>query len=49
MFGKYVAYNVSGLCEVGDLEARSFNLAQMLIRSTNVELSTSAPISQNPC
>jgi len=29
--------NGLGLAEGGDLEARSFNLAQMLIRSTNVE------------
>jgi len=29
--------NVLGLAEGGGLEARSFNLALMLIRSTNVE------------
>jgi len=44
-----IAGNVWRLCEVGDLEALSFNLAQMLIRSTNVEVGTSAPISQNRC
>jgi hypothetical protein len=30
-------HNVLGLAEGGGLEARSFNLAQMLIKSTNVE------------
>jgi hypothetical protein len=29
--------NGLGLAEGGELEAQSFNLAQMLIRSTNVE------------
>ena len=32
-----LAANVLGLAEGGGLEARSFNLALMLIRSTNVE------------
>ena len=37
------------LCEVGVLEARSFNLAQMYVKSTNVEVGAEAPISQNRC
>jgi hypothetical protein len=32
-----IATNGLGLAEGGGLEARSFNLALMLIRSTNVE------------
>jgi len=38
-----------GLAEGGGLEAQSFNLAQMLIRSTNVECSNSATLLANPC
>jgi hypothetical protein len=41
--------NVWRLCEVGDLEAQSFNLAQMYLKSTNIEVGTEAPISQNRC
>ena len=44
-----VTDNVWRLCEVGVLEARSFNLAQMYVKSTNVEVGAEAPISQNRC
>ena len=44
-----VGHNVLGLGEVGELEVQMFNLAQMLIRITNVQISTSAPILPNPC
>jgi hypothetical protein len=41
--------NVLGLCEVADLEAQIFNLAQMFIRKPNVQFSTEPAILQNPC
>lgn len=41
--------NGFGLAEVGDFKAQMFNLAQMVIRISNVELTTSAPILANPC
>ena len=44
-----ITHNVWRLCEVGVLEARSFNLAQMYVKSTNVEVGAEAPISQNRC
>jgi hypothetical protein len=49
MFYFLIVANGLRLCEVGDLEAQSFNLAQMYVKSTNVEVGTSAPISQNRC
>jgi hypothetical protein len=44
-----LAGNGLGLCEGGEIEAQMFNLAQMLIRITNVQFSTKAPLLQNPC
>jgi hypothetical protein len=49
LFFTSIFYFGLGLAEGGGLEAESFNLAQMLIRSTNVERSTSAPLLANPC
>jgi len=40
---------VSGLCEGGALKAQMLNSSQMPNISTNVELSTEAPLLQNPC
>lgn len=37
------------LCAVGDFENGTFNLPQKPIRSTNVQLTTIAPIAQNTC
>ena len=44
-----MAYNVLGLCEVGELEVQMFNLAQMFNRIPMPKFSTKAPILQNPC
>jgi len=44
-----ITANVLGLGEVGELEAQTFNLAQIPNRITNVQFSTSAPILPNPC
>lgn len=41
--------NVLGLCEVADLEAQMFNLAQKLIRITTVQFSTEPAILHPPC
>jgi len=37
------------LCAVGDFGNGTFNLRQKPISSTNVQLTTSAPIAQNTC
>ena len=42
-------YNVKVLCAVGDFENETFSLPQKSDRSTNVQLTTSAPIAQNTC
>ena len=39
----------SGLCDGGELKAQMLNSALIPNISTNVELSTKAPLSQNPC
>ena len=44
-----IAANVSVLCAVGDFGKETFNLPQKLIRCTNVQLTTIAPIAQNTC
>jgi hypothetical protein len=44
-----MAHNVTWLCAVGDFENGTFNLPQKPIISTNVQLTTSAPIAQNQC
>jgi hypothetical protein len=44
-----MAYNVSGLGEVGEIEAQMFNKPQMLIEVRMFKFSTSAPILPNPC
>jgi hypothetical protein len=44
-----IAPNVLGLCEVADLKAQMFILAQMYIKIPNVEFSTEPAILQNPC
>jgi hypothetical protein len=41
--------NVSGLCDGGELKAQMLNSTPMPNISTNVELSTEAPLLQNPC
>ena len=41
--------NGSGLCDGGELKAQMLNSASMPNISTNGELSTEAPLSQNPC
>jgi hypothetical protein len=45
----WLAANVLGLGEVGELEVQMFSFAQMPNRITNVQFSTSAPILPNPC
>jgi hypothetical protein len=42
-------YNGSWLCEEAELEAQIFGLAQMLIRTPNVQISTEPAFSQNQC
>ena len=44
-----MAYNGKVLCAVGDFGNGTFNLPQKPDRSTNVQLTTSAPIAQNTC
>ena len=44
-----IATNVKVLCAVGDFGNGTFNLRQKPISSTNVQLTTSAPIAQNTC
>lgn len=39
MVGCRIAANGSGLCEVGELEAETFNFEQMFDRSTDLEFS----------
>ena len=41
--------NVKTLGEEADLEAQTFNLAQMTIKSTNVQLSTKLAFLPNVC
>jgi len=41
--------DVLGLCDGGELKAQMLNSTPMPKISTNVELSTEAPLSQNPC
>ena len=48
-FIKYIVYIVTTLGEEADLEAQSFSLAQKPIGSTNVQITTIAPIAQNTC
>jgi hypothetical protein len=42
-------HNFKVLCEVGDFVNGTFNLPQKPDRSTNVQLTTIAPIAQNTC
>ena len=44
-----IAANVKVLCAVGDFENGNFNLLQKPNKSTNIQLTTSAPIAQNMC
>ena len=44
-----IAYNVSGLCDGGAIEAQIFNFAQKLNRRNNVEPCSFPPLLQNPC
>lgn len=44
-----LAANGSGIAAVGELEALTFNTAQMYKKGLNVEYSTSAPIAAIPC
>ena len=44
-----ITHNVKVLCAVGDFGNRTFNLPQKPDSSTNVQLTTSAPIAQNTC
>jgi len=44
-----IGYNGLVLCAVGDFGNGTFNLPHKPIRSTNVQLTTSAPIAQNTC
>ncbi len=44
-----MAYNGLQIGVVGDLYVLTFSLAQMEIKKTNVQLSTSAPITPNCC
>lgn len=44
-----ITTNVLGLCDGGELKAQMLNSTKMPNISTNVELSTVAPLSQNPC
>jgi hypothetical protein len=41
--------NGLGLCDGGELKAQMLNSTPMPNISTNVELSTEAPLLQNPC
>ena len=47
--GRSIACNVKVLCAVGDFGDGIFNLLQKPDRSTNVQLTTIAPIAQNTC
>lgn len=49
MVGCRIAANGSGLCVRAGLDARMFNLAPKLQKSTNVQFSTLARLTQNPC
>ena len=44
-----IAHNVKVLCAVRDFENETFSLPQKPDISTNVQLTTSAPIAQNTC
>jgi len=44
-----LAGNGSVLCAVWDLMHYTFNLAPKLIKGTNADFTTSAPIAQNTC
>ena len=44
-----IGYNVKVLCAVGDFGNGTFDLPQKPDSSTNVQLTTSAPIAQNTC
>lgn len=44
-----ITHNGSGLCVRAGLNARMFNLVPKLQKSTNVQFSTSARLTQNPC
>ena len=44
-----VSYNVKVLCAVGDFGNITISLPQNHDSSTNVQLTTSAPIAQNTC
>jgi hypothetical protein len=44
-----ISYNVSVLCAVGVFGNVTFNLPQKPISSTNIQLTTIAPIAQNTC
>jgi len=48
-FGNITLYNVKVLCAVRDFENETFSLPQKPDISTNVQLTTSAPIAQNTC
>ena len=45
----HIVPNVKVLCAVGDFENVTFKLPQKPHRSTNVQLTASAPIAQNTC
>ena len=47
--GRSIGANVSGLVAVGDFGEGIFNPPHKPDRSTNVQLTTSAPIAQNTC
>ena len=47
--GHPIAGNVKVLCAVGDFGNENFILPQKPNSSTNVQLTTSAPIAQNTC
>ena len=44
-----LVHNVTWLCAVGDFENGTFNLPPKLNSSSNAQLTTSAPITQNQC
>jgi hypothetical protein len=44
-----IAYNDLGLAAGGDLEAPTFNLPQMQIKSTKLQFTTEPPLAANPC
>ena len=46
---KAITANVKVLCAVGDFENGTFSLPHKPDRSTNVQLTTIAPIAQNTC